>query len=149
MSYWRNCRNVPTKTLSALLGKLADLGELSRLLSVFAARNFSECPLKELLSLVNQTAGTGVHLPRPEDAIEVALYLGLLSKRANMFGITNIGQSFAKHTSGTINKVSAGQAKLLIGLFVDDSELDAHVRRLFVLFQPERNGELTLHAAST
>jgi hypothetical protein len=140
---------VPTKTLSELLRQLADLGELSRLLSVFASRKITKCPLKELISLVNQTAGVGVRLPKPEDAIEVALYLGLLNKRASLFEVTSLGDTFLKYTPENITKLSPGQASLLLGLFVDDPHLNDYLRELFSLFQRQKDGFLKLQASLT
>src|SRR5258708_8363693 len=148
-NWFRSCRIVAAKTLSGLLGQLADLGELSRLLSVFASRKITKCALKEMISLVNQTAGVGVRLPKPEDAIEVAIYLGLLNKRASLFEVTSLGDTFLKHTRGNISKLSPGQAKLLFGLFVDDPNFNNDFRKLFSMFQRHRDGLLRLEASLT
>src|SRR5260370_15687406 len=90
------------------------------------------------MELVSQTAGIGVGLPDPENAIEAALHLGLLKKRANIFEVTSIGIIFMKHRDRVVNEISRGQAKLLFGLMIDDAELRGLITSLFSRFKKDQ-----------
>lgn len=133
-----------TKSLIELLRKLADLGEISRLLSVFAARNVTSCPKNALLEFINQTAGIGPRLPKAEESIEAALHLGLLKKRANVFELTPIGQEYPKSSANAITNLNSSQANLLFGLLFDDPELRHYAETLFSRFDRHNGKDLRL-----
>jgi hypothetical protein len=133
--------------VNELLAALDDIGELARLLSVFSNGQFVACGHRELVQMVRDTAGVGARLPRPESAIPLALHLGLLKKKTNLFELTSVGQAFVRTTAAAITDFTDAQAKLLLGLLGDDAEFLQNAKGLLARFQRRSDGSLSVRSA--
>lgn len=138
---------MPTKPLLELLNELEHVGELGRLLSIFVDQGLPTCGRRELIELTNQTAGATHRYPRPKEAIEAALRLGLLSKHGHLLQPTPIGFRFLEHRSSGIAALSLNQGKLLAGLFFDDSFLRQQVQALLETLRATSTGRLQFQSS--
>lgn len=131
-------------SVNDLLAALDDIGELARLLSVFSSGQFVSCRRQELVQMVRDTAGVGVRLPRPEEAIALALHIGLLRKKANLFNLTSAGQTFIRTRATSITDFTDPQVRLVLGLLGDDSEFLYNAKSLLARFQVRSDGYLSI-----
>lgn len=130
------------KSLKELLEDLTHVGELARLLSVFAELGTTECSRRELMEIASRTAGADHRAPNPEPAIAISLQLGLLKKKGDVFQLTQIARSFLADPHGKILDLTPAQGKILLGLFVDDPEIQESVALLLRNFTQNEDGRL-------
>jgi hypothetical protein len=139
---------VSAKPLDELVADLGHVGELNRLLSVFATRHKTKVGRSELLELTSQTAGAGHRYPSPRSALELAVAIGLIRKSGNLFRLTTTANQFIENRPESLIDLSLPQGQLILGLLLDDSKIRRNVAHLVSYFKEGSARILSLRAAS-
>jgi len=133
---------VPTKELLELIEEIGHVGELTRLLFVFKRRYTTRLGKIELTELANQTAGASYRYPKPEEALNVALAVGLLQKDHEFVVLTETGKLFLRLQGDDKLALTVDQARLVLGLFLDDVRTSKYIGLLFRHFGRGASGRL-------
>ena len=105
-----------------ILDQIEHVGELTRIASVYRDLGTSSLHRRELISLTAQSATVSHRYPKPESSIKLAVALHLLRSNKSRLDLTETGARFLTVSAGSSVGVSPIQARLLLGLFLDNPE---------------------------
>ncbi len=133
--------------LTDLLLRVGHVGELARLVSILGEQPGASLGPRELVVLVGRTAGAGHRYPRAISAIELAKEVGLIKATGGLLRLTHTGKQFFERRAATILDLSPFQAQLLLGLFMDDEEVNGKVSGLLGHLQQDEKGRLRVKSS--
>lgn len=137
--------------LTESLAEVGHVGEVARLLYAFARLRRSAIGKRELLELADRTAGTGYRYPNPHPALALAFLTGLVESHGPRVSLTPVGRLFVKEIAPGPLDLTPHQAKVLLGILLDDEDLTRGVVSVLRRFRRTPNGriEARMQALST
>lgn len=105
-----------------ILDQIEHVGELTRIVSVYREVGATSLHRRELVALTTQSATLSHRYPRPESSIDLAIALQLLVARKSHLDLTQVGRRFLGACEGSRVDVNRAQARILLGLFLDNAE---------------------------
>ena len=124
------------------LAKVSHVGEVARLLRSFGRLHRSAIGRRELLELADRTAGAGYRYPNPKPALTLAYQLGLVASQGPRASLTPVGKLFIKEIAAEPLDLTPHQAKLLIGILLDDVGLKHGVASVLRFFRKAPDGRV-------
>jgi len=132
-----------------LLADVEHLGELCRLMAVFAHRRNASLGRRTVIDLAASTAGAGFRYPRPAAALSLAQALSLLGIRGPRVRLSRLGRHFLDLPARTTLDLSPDQGRLVFSLLMDDAMVRARVADVMRAARRGNDDQLRLrpHAA--